>query len=73
MNAYEHFAIGEYLGEIPENKTFGEVMQMLLDGDEDVYVCEVYEYLPRRDVVDMIECLCEALEKRFIPREEVKQ
>lgn len=69
MNAYESFAVGEYLGEVPEGKTFDEVMQMLLDKDDDVYVCEAYENLPRRDVVWMIDCLREALEKRFVPRE----
>jgi hypothetical protein len=71
MNAYERFAIGEYLGEVPKGKTFDEVRQMLLEG-EDVYVREDYEHHSRRDIVWLIGALCEELEKYFIPREETK-
>ena len=72
MNAYERFAIGEYLGGVPKGKTFDEVMGLLLNEDEDVYVREDYEHHSRRDVVWLIDCLREELEKYFIPREEIK-
>jgi hypothetical protein len=72
MNAYERFAIGEYLGEVPKGKTFDEVMHMVLNQDDDVYVREDYEHHSRRDVVWLIGALCEELEKYFIPREESK-
>jgi hypothetical protein len=71
MNAYERFALNEYLGEVPKGKTFDQVMQMLLEG-EDVYVCEAYENATRRTVVWLIDGLREELEKHFIPRKETK-
>ena len=72
MNAYQRFALNEYLGEVPKGKTFDEVMQMILNKDDGVYVREDYENHSRRDVVWLIGGLCEELEKYFIPREETK-
>ena len=73
MNAYEYVALNEYLSGYPEDKSYDEVMGMLLNEHEDVYVCEAYGRESPDVVYDLIEGLKELLEKNFIPREEPKQ
>jgi hypothetical protein len=68
MNAYESFAVGEYLGEIPDGKTYAEIKQMLLSKDDAVYVSQTYEYHSRQDIVWMMDWLRDELEVHFIPR-----
>ena len=73
MNAYEHFACSEYLSAFPCDKTFDEVMQMLLDRDDEVLVWEVFEHHKPEIVLDLIVGLERGLSTWFVPREEVKQ
>lgn len=72
MNAYERFACAEYLSAFPDDKTFDEVMQMLLDRNEEVLVWEVFEHKPPEVVLDLIVGLERGLSEQFTPREEVK-
>jgi hypothetical protein len=70
MNAYESIALGEYLSGYPEDKTYDEVMGLLLNEHEDVYVWQPFARESPDAVYDLIEGLKELLEKNFIPREE---
>lgn len=70
MNVYETIALGEYLSGYPEDKTYDEVMGMLLNEHEDVYVWQPFERESPDVVYNLIEILKELLEKSFIPREE---
>jgi len=72
LNVYERLALGEYLSGYPEDKSYDEVMGMLLNEHEDVYVWQPFERDSHDYVYDCIENLKELLEKNFIPREEVK-
>jgi hypothetical protein len=67
MNAYERFALGHYLCEIPEGKTFGEVLEMVVA--DDVYVWQPFERYEREELAEKIEDMRDALFGTFIPRE----
>ena len=72
MNAYEYVALNEYLSGYPNDKTYDEVMGLLLNEDEDVMVWQAFERDTPDFVYDCIENLKDTLEKNFIPREETK-
>jgi len=74
MNAYEYFALNEYLYAYPDDRTFDEVLGMLtgdvIDETDEVIVWEVFESIPPRAVAEFIETLRDKLYGSFIPREE---
>jgi hypothetical protein len=70
MNAYERFALNEYLYAFPEDKSYDEVLDMYNEGSDEVIVWEVFECMRPEAVVEFIDALKFSLEKRFIPREE---
>jgi hypothetical protein len=72
MNAYESVALNEYLSGYPNDKTYDEVMGLLLNEDDEVMVWTAFERDTPDFVYDCIETLKEVLEKNFIPREEGK-
>ncbi len=72
MNVYERFACGEYLSAFPNDVTFDEVMEMLLDRNDDVLVWEAFEHEHPSNVYEFISNLRDALALTFIPREEAK-
>lgn len=72
MNAYERFACAECLYAFPNDKTFDEVMQMLEDGDDEVWVWEAFEHLPAERVVDIITSMRDSLMRAFVPRVEAR-
>lgn len=69
MNAYERVACMEYLSAFPDDKTFDEIMDMILDDDYDVIVWEAFARVPLKDVVQYIKNMKDVLEENFIPRE----
>jgi hypothetical protein len=70
MNAYERFALSEYLYAFPEDKSYDEVLDMYNEGSDEVIVWEPLERMRPEAVVEFIDALKFSLEKRFIPREE---
>ena len=72
MNVYERFACGEYLSAFPNDVTFDEVMQMLLDRNDEVLVWEAFEHEHPSNVYEFISNLRDALALTFMPREEAK-
>ena len=70
MNAYEFVALNEYLSGYPNDKTYDEVLGMLLNEDDEVMIWQAFERDGPDFVYDLIETLKYTLEKNFIPREE---
>ena len=73
MNVYERFALGSHLCEIPENKTYDEVLDMLLNRDAEVLIWQPFERYELEDLAEQIEDMRDALLNTFIPREELLQ
>lgn len=77
MTPYERFALTEYLADFPNDKSYEEILQMLLAGqhkyDDEILVWEAIEDYPRQDIVNIIDSLKESLELRFVPREGLLQ
>jgi hypothetical protein len=72
MDIYERVACAEYLSAFPDNVTFKEVMEMLLDRNDEVLVWEAFDREHPSNVYEFICNLRELLERTFIPREEAK-
>jgi hypothetical protein len=73
MNLYEIVALGEYFYDFPSTKSYDEVLEMFIDGSDEVILWEVFDSMPRDSVVELVDTLKEVLEKLFVPREEPKQ
>ena len=71
MNAYEIVALNEYLYAYPTDKTYDEVLDMLLKRDDEVLVWDAFEYKHPQNIYEFINNLKDVLEENFIPREEV--
>jgi hypothetical protein len=54
MKQSERFALNEHLSEFPDNKTFEEILELILNEDESVIIWEPFENYPADDVVDII-------------------
>ena len=78
MNVYEHFALSEYLYAFPEDRTYQEVLDMLMGNfteeneTDEVIVWEVFEDVPPEGVVELIDALKDRLFGTFVSREETK-
>lgn len=72
LSHYESFALTEYLSFFPEDKTYKEVMAMLMKNDREVMPWEIFEGLPVAMIYGCIESLRQGLEDAFVPREEGK-
>ena len=78
MNIYERFALNEYLYAFPDDREYGEVLNMLMGNyteeneTDEVIVWEVFEDVPPESVIELIDTLKDGLEAAFIPREETK-
>ena len=55
MKKSERFALNEYLSEFPDDKTFEEIIELILNEDESVIIWEPFENYPAEDVTEMIE------------------
>lgn len=69
MNVYEHFALSEYLYAFPEDKTYDEVLDMLVDMNDEVIVWEVFDDVMPEVVVELIDALKDRLFGTFVSRE----
>lgn len=72
MNVYQRFALGEYLFAFPEDKSYDEVLDMLLKGSDEVIIWQVFEDASREAVVELIDTLMDGLFATFVPRKEDK-
>lgn len=54
MKQSERFALNEHLSEFPENKTFEEILELILNEDESVIIWEPFENYPAEDVIEII-------------------
>jgi hypothetical protein len=69
MNLYEIVALCEYFYAFPTNKSYEEVLEMFINGNDEVIAWEPFERMPREAVSKLSDNLKELLEKAFIPRE----
>jgi hypothetical protein len=54
MKQSERFALNEHLSEFPDDKTFEEIIELILNEDESVIIWEPFENYPADDVVEII-------------------
>lgn len=70
LTAYEAFAISEHLSSWPEDMSYEDILNELGKGEnEDIVVCNDFEYLMVDDLADRIEHFRSLLESNFVPRE----
>ncbi len=72
MDNYENFALGCFLCEWPEDKTFDEIIDMMEnDNDEEngISVWEPFEYHEQEWVAGQIISMEKSVRERFVPRE----
>jgi hypothetical protein len=55
MKQSERFALNEHLSEFPDDKTFDEIIELILNEDESVIIWEPFENYPVEDVCEIIE------------------
>ena len=55
MKVSERFALGQWLSDYPDDKTYEEVLALIEDDHEDVILWEMIENWPTRDVVCLIQ------------------
>lgn len=70
VNAYDRFALNEYLSAFPDDLTFDEVLALLMRRDDEVLVWEAFDRHPAMEVADYILLLRDNLMRDFIPRED---
>lgn len=74
LNTYERFALGQYLSEFPEDKSFHEILDIIekSDFDDEAYdellVWEPFENCDGDNLAALIGALKEDLEEVFVPR-----
>jgi hypothetical protein len=56
MNTAEKFALDEHLSDYPEDATYDEVCDLILDEDESVIVWAPLEHTPPSQIVETIDC-----------------
>lgn len=71
MNKYEEFALGNFLSQWPEGKTFTEVLEMIEKEHEDILIWEPFECHDPEFVIEQIENMIISLEREFITKENV--
>lgn len=68
MDAYQEVALDEYLCAYPNDKTYEEVLDLLLLKDDEVVVWEAFEGYKPIQIVGFIGVLHTRLEAVFVPR-----
>ena len=54
MKQSERFALNEHLSEFPDDKTFEEIIELILNEDESVIIWQPLENYPADDVIEII-------------------
>jgi hypothetical protein len=55
MKVSERFALGQWLSDYPDDKTYDEVLEMITEEHEDVLLWEPIENYPPESVIEMID------------------
>jgi hypothetical protein len=55
MKVSERFALGQWLSDYPDDKTYDEVLSMITEEHEDVLLWEPIENYPPESVIEMID------------------
>jgi len=55
MKVSERFALGQWLSDYPDDKTYDEVLALITEEHEDVILWETIENYPPESVIEMIE------------------
>ena len=55
MKVSERFALGQWLSDYPDDKTYNEVLSMITEEHEDVLLWEPIENYPPESVIEMID------------------
>ena len=55
MKVSERFALGQWLSDYPDDKTYDEVLEMITEEHEDVLLWETIENYPPESVIEMID------------------
>lgn len=64
LKRWERLALGQYLSEIPYNKSFNEIIEMVRDDHEDIQIWEPFDGGDPSNVVNLI-----CAEKRELKQE----
>lgn len=62
-NAYDNVALGQYLSDYPDDKTYEEVLDLILAEDESISIWEPFENYDPEWIVENIESLKQTLEE----------
>lgn len=67
MNKYQSYALNHYLSDYPENLSFNEILELLLDENEfdSITVADHYELYDESDIADFILEMVRSLERHF--------
>jgi hypothetical protein len=55
MKVSERFALGQWLSDYPDDKTYDEVLSMITEEHEDIVLWETIENYPPESVIEIIE------------------
>jgi len=55
MKVSERFALGQWLSDYPDDKTYEEVLSMITEEHEDIILWETIENYPPESVIEMID------------------
>jgi hypothetical protein len=55
MTHAEQFALGEWLSDYPQDKTYAEIIDLLRDEDESVSPWQTVENFPTYEIVELID------------------
>lgn len=55
MKVSERFALGQWLSDYPDDKTYDEVLSMITEEHEDVILWETIENYPPESVIEIID------------------
>ena len=55
MKVSERFALGQWLSDYPDDKTYDEVLEMITEEHEDIVLWETIENYPPESVIEMID------------------
>jgi hypothetical protein len=69
LNAYEKFALDQFLSSYPEGVGIQAIFDMMMDYCEDVEAWEFFYDEEPEDLIRQIETLIMGLEQSFVPRE----
>lgn len=65
FDKYELYAVGHYLNDWPEGLSYKEILSKMLNDDDRITPCEMYEGIPLEDLAHTIEAMTASLRNYF--------